>query len=450
MRCITMLILAAAFFMWGFCYSADAQADTLYTHLSGSVSGICYDDRNENKQKDDDETGIAGVTLSLKRFLLSPVIRQFETETTETDESGFYVFSDLARGIYIIEEADPEEYISTTSNRILFYLGSLQKNRVIDFGDFWTGIPVQPVPAVSISADPQSIVAGESSVLTWISENAVIVSIDQGIGEVETEGSQEVFPEETTTYTITAEGEHDIAQDSVTVTVIQPLPPPAAEPTVTITADPLAAESGQSIRLTWESSNAKSAGIKKIINNKSESIGPVPLSGSLADQVFQTTAYIITVIGDGGTATANVTVEVETSSKGGGGSSGGSDSGDDGQNDDDDDDNDDDDIVLIGLISFSAIGLNGNVIIKWQTESEIDTAGFNIYRADEEQGEFIQINEALIAAQGSPAEGAQYEFIDAAVENRQTYYYMLEDVDVYGVSTMHGPVSATPSLIYGE
>ena len=34
------------------------------------------------------------------------------------------------------------------------------------------------------------------------------------------------------------------------------------------------------------------------------------------------------------------------------------------------------------------------------------------------------------------------------VKNRKTYYYKLEDIDSSGTSTMHGPVSATPRLVY--
>ncbi len=61
----------------------------------------------------------------------------------------------------------------------------------------------------------------------------------------------------------------------------------------------------------------------------------------------------------------------------------------------------------------------------------------------------MQINDDLILAEGSPTEGSAYEFIDSDVENRKTYSYKLEDIDLDGTSTMHGPVSAAPRLIYG-
>ena len=40
--------------------------------------------------------------------------------------------------------------------------------------------------------------------------------------------------------------------------------------------------------------------------------------------------------------------------------------------------------------------------------------------------------------------GASYEYVDTDVKNRKTYYYKLEDIDVNGVATFHGPMSATP------
>jgi hypothetical protein len=104
--------------------------------------------------------------------------------------------------------------------------------------------------------------------------------------------------------------------------------------------------------------------------------------------------------------------------------------------------------TLIELSSFNAISANGRVTLRWTTASEIDNAGFNIYRSDSKDGDYEQINDSLIAAEGSATEGSVYKFIDVDVENRTKYLYMLEDVDLNGVSTMHGPVSGTPRLIY--
>jgi len=107
------------------------------------------------------------------------------------------------------------------------------------------------------------------------------------------------------------------------------------------------------------------------------------------------------------------------------------------------------DETLIELSAFEAVAGNREASLIWKTASEIDNAGFNLYRTETEDGEYVQINNRLIPAKGSPTEGAEYEFADEDVENRQAYWYMLEDVDLNGVSTVHGPVSATPRLICG-
>jgi hypothetical protein len=105
--------------------------------------------------------------------------------------------------------------------------------------------------------------------------------------------------------------------------------------------------------------------------------------------------------------------------------------------------------TLIKLSSFTATPKSDKVIIQWSTATEIDNAGFNLYRSEAENGEYTKINVFLIPAQGYSTQGASYEFTDTNVQNRKPYYYKLEAIDLNGTSTMHGPVSATPRLIYG-
>jgi alpha-tubulin suppressor-like RCC1 family protein len=103
--------------------------------------------------------------------------------------------------------------------------------------------------------------------------------------------------------------------------------------------------------------------------------------------------------------------------------------------------------TLVTLSTFTATPSDRSVLLTWTTASEIENAGFNIYRAEAEDGEYIKINLSVIPAGGSPTNGASYQYIDEDVRNRRTYYYKLEDLDIYGKSTMHGPVSAKPRRI---
>ncbi len=61
-----------------------------------------------------------------------------------------------------------------------------------------------PPPGVTMSVTPQSVVAGESATLTWASENATSVTIDNGIGTVAPVGSTTIYPTASTTFTASA------------------------------------------------------------------------------------------------------------------------------------------------------------------------------------------------------------------------------------------------------
>ncbi len=99
-------------------------------------------------------------------------------------------------------------------------------------------------------------------------------------------------------------------------------------------------------------------------------------------------------------------------------------------------------VTLVTLTDFTATKLNGAIFIEWETDMELDNAGFNIWRSEAEQGEYVKINDSLIQAEGSDY---QYSFTDDAVVKGNTYYYKLEDLDLNGTATFHGPVSTKRS-----
>lgn len=96
------------------------------------------------------------------------------------------------------------------------------------------------------------------------------------------------------------------------------------------------------------------------------------------------------------------------------------------------------------LVSFVAAPAAGTIHVEWETATEIDNVGFNLYRSDAAGGVYARLNDALIPSQapGSPA-GAVYRWLDGDVRPGQTYYYKLEPMDIHGVATLHGPVWTT-------
>src|ERR1035437_2120724 len=88
--------------------------------------------------------------------------------------------------------------------------------------------PPPPAPTVAqFTAEPTSIQRGQTSTLRWeVTGSVTSVSIDQGLGTVQSTGSNRVNPSDSTTYTLTATGPGGSITGSATVNVSAPPPPP--------------------------------------------------------------------------------------------------------------------------------------------------------------------------------------------------------------------------------
>ena len=86
----------------------------------------------------------------------------------------------------------------------------------------------------------------------------------------------------------------------------------------------------------------------------------------------------------------------------------------------------------VSLSFFRPTLENGEVIIRWTTESEIDNAGFNILRSKKRHGEYIQVNSQLIQGAGTTGERNNYKWVDTTTKPGIAYYYEIEDVSFTG------------------
>lgn len=103
----------------------------------------------------------------------------------------------------------------------------------------------------------------------------------------------------------------------------------------------------------------------------------------------------------------------------------------------------------VELGSFTVTGEEGAIRLNWTTTNELENVGFNLYRAETIDGPRGKINSQMIPSQvppGSPF-GADYEYLDTTAVPETSYYYWLEDMDIFGQSGLHiaGPVSALAS-----
>ena len=88
---------------------------------------------------------------------------------------------------------------------------------------------------------------------------------------------------------------------------------------------------------------------------------------------------------------------------------------------------------------------SSHIRIEWATGTELNTAGFNLYRSEQADGPYVKINAQLVPASNDSIVGGKYQYDDPNVVPGRTYYYQLEDVEYSGIATRHGPIVATAS-----
>lgn len=104
--------------------------------------------------------------------------------------------------------------------------------------------------------------------------------------------------------------------------------------------------------------------------------------------------------------------------------------------------------LAIGLFVLAALmlwvswteQLHAEVIVKWETASELETAGFNVYRGLSPDAINQRLNANLILPAIDPLQGGVYEYRDPQVEPGRTYYYRIEEVEIGGQTNQYGPI----------
>jgi len=161
----------------------------------------------------------------------------------------------------------------------------------------------QPVPTVSLNANPSTVASGNSSTLTWSSTNATSCSASGGwSGGEPTKGSAATGNlTSSQSFTLTCTGPGGTAAQTAVVTVSSPAP------TVTLSAGPSAITSGSSSTLTWSATNATAC------TASGSWSGAMPVSGSQSTGALTSSAtYTLTCTGSGGSASQSATVSVSS------------------------------------------------------------------------------------------------------------------------------------------
>lgn len=106
------------------------------------------------------------------------------------------------------------------------------------------------------------------------------------------------------------------------------------------------------------------------------------------------------------------------------------------------------------LKSFEAVSYDDTVVLRWQTGYEVDNLGYQVYR--EQNGQRVRITPSVIAGSALVTRpgieltaGYSYAWSDrlSKDEDAGRVQYWLEDVDIDGTSSWHGPI--TPYKVTG-
>ncbi len=96
------------------------------------------------------------------------------------------------------------------------------------------------------------------------------------------------------------------------------------------------------------------------------------------------------------------------------------------------------------LAYFSATPQDGQVLLEWETVTEIANDGFYINRSLAENSGYSRVS-PFIPSQGGNLSGAIYQFYDRGVTNGLVYWYLLEAVNLdQSTEFYQPPISAVP------
>ncbi|MCB0067951.1 MAG: hypothetical protein KDD77_12400, partial [Caldilineaceae bacterium] len=99
------------------------------------------------------------------------------------------------------------------------------------------------------------------------------------------------------------------------------------------------------------------------------------------------------------------------------------------------------------IVDFRATRIDGGVQVTWSTAMEDLNAGFRLYRAQELYGPALALHPELLPAQGDGF-GHDYIYVDEAGDLPAPIFYWIEDVDLAGTATRHGPAVVSDERTY--
>jgi len=88
--------------------------------------------------------------------------------------------------------------------------------------------------------------------------------------------------------------------------------------------------------------------------------------------------------------------------------------------------------IVLGQFSSTRVS-DSQVLVRWQTQTEVSNLGFNLY--GQQEGDWQLLNPQVIAGQGDSVVVVDYEYLASS----DARFIAISDIDARGEETLHGP-----------
>jgi hypothetical protein len=99
--------------------------------------------------------------------------------------------------------------------------------------------------------------------------------------------------------------------------------------------------------------------------------------------------------------------------------------------------------TLAFISSFQVYSDGGQVVVHWETASEIGTVGFYLFRKDNATGQYKQLHKNLLTGLLDAPQGGIYRYVDNSAFVGDHYTYKLVEVEAAGVQRSSLPFNVT-------
>jgi protocatechuate 3,4-dioxygenase beta subunit len=390
---------------------------------SSTISGVVFNDANGNGAKDNGENSLGGVRVELLDAAGNVIT------STVTAGDGSYLFANVTPGNYKVREVDPLGFTSTTPNTVSIGVPA-GGSAVANFGDRQagsiSGVVYNDTNSDGKQDEGEKGIGGVVILLLDINNTLVMTTTTTGNGFYD---FVNVPPGEYTVRELDPRGYGSTTSNTVPVNLTE-----GGSATANFGDRQVAIISGVVYHdiNTNQAQDATEVGIGGVAVELIDHTGQVvavTVTASDGSYVFTNvppgdyTVKEYNTNGSVSTTPDTVSITITPDSPAPSVNFG--------------------DLIenpkAISLDRFYAVTQEKAIVLHWQTTSEIETAGFYVFRSeDNNRDHAVRITSALIASHGSG--GGDYSFTDSAVEPNVTYTYWLVEVTFDGDTEDYGPI----------